>query len=242
VARDHVGRLLTTFEGAETRHGDSGVLALTGYPLADFNMCLVGAGPDALPFLRDAVGRIRERSLSAVLFVSAALAPQAEAVASDLNLTSAGEAPLMIFDGSPPSRPGGFDIVEATSSADLDAASALVSAAFDLPAEWVARWFDPRHWSGAAARCFVAKKGGAAMSTVEVTGPGDDAWAGIWTMATPPEHQRQGAGRAVLLEAMRLAQQAGARRFYLMATPAGKPLYESVGFRTLEEFPLYVVT
>jgi GNAT superfamily N-acetyltransferase len=147
----------------------------------------------------------------------------------------------MVFEGEVPASAGGFEIVEATSAADLSEASDLVSAAFELPAEWVARWMDPQHWSGSGARCFLAKRGGTPLSSVEVTGPGADGWAGIWTMATSPRHQRQGAGRAVLLAAMRRAWEAGARRYYLMATPAGKPLYENVGFRTVEEFPLYVV-
>ena len=76
------------------------------------------------------------------------------------------------------------------------------------------------------------------MSTVSVSGPGP--LAGIWSMATPPELQRRGAGRAALLGAMRTARDSGARTFYLMATPEGKPLYDSVGFRTVEEFPLYL--
>jgi GNAT superfamily N-acetyltransferase len=236
-----VGSLLTAFAGAETRQAASGVLALTGYPLADFNFCMVDSGPDALPFLRDSVHRIRERSLEAMLFVSASMAPEVEAVAPELSLTPAGQAPLMVFEGALPASAGGFEIIEATSAADLAEVAVLVSAAFELPGEWVACWLEPEHWSGSVARCFVAKREGTAMSSVEVTGPGADGWAGIWTMATPREHQRRGAGRAVLLAAMGSAWEAGARRYYLMATPAGKPLYENVGFRTVEEFPLYVV-
>ena len=32
----------------------------------------------------------------------------------------------------------------------------------------------------------------------------------------------------------------GAEAFYLIATPPGKPLYDSLGFTTVEEFPIWV--
>jgi Tat protein secretion system quality control protein TatD with DNase activity len=57
---------------------------------------------------------------------------------------------------------------------------------------------------------------------------------------TPPEQQRQGAGRATLEAAMAYHRAQGTSIFYLGATEAGKPLYERTGFRTLEETPIWV--
>lgn len=33
----------------------------------------------------------------------------------------------------------------------------------------------------------------------------------------------------------------GARAFYLMATPAGKPLYDVIGFQVVVETPIWLV-
>jgi GNAT superfamily N-acetyltransferase len=59
-------------------------------------------------------------------------------------------------------------------------------------------------------------------------------------MGTAAEHQRQGAGRAVLEYAIRYHTERGATTFYLLATAAGKPLYERVGFRTYSEGAVWV--
>ena len=69
------------------------------------------------------------------------------------------------------------------------------------------------------------------MSCVWVTRTRDTA--GIWTMATAPEHQRQGAGEALLSRVMADYAADGVQVFYLGATPEGLPLYERWGFRRI---------
>ena len=70
---------------------------------------------------------------------------------------------------------------------------------------------------------------------------GARATVGIWTMSTPPDKQRQGAGRAVLLDAMHDQVKRGAETFYLIATAAGKPLYDKLGFATVDELSIWLV-
>ncbi|MBV9597111.1 MAG: GNAT family N-acetyltransferase [Chloroflexi bacterium] len=59
-------------------------------------------------------------------------------------------------------------------------------------------------------------------------------------MATAPEHQRRGAGRAVLQAALDYHHAQGADAFYLVATPAGKSLYDAVGFETVDDLAIWV--
>ena len=51
-------------------------------------------------------------------------------------------------------------------------------------------------------------------------------------MGTDRAYQRSGIGRRLLSTAIAEARSHGARRFYLGATRAGIPLYESLGFTT----------
>ena len=72
--------------------------------------------------------------------------------------------------------------------------------------------------------------------TVTRTGP----TAGIWNMATPPERQGRGMGRALLTGVLEQLCAEGVERFYLFATAAGRPLYESLGFETLADDAVWV--
>jgi len=77
-----------------------------------------------------------------------------------------------------------------------------------------------------------------AVSTVMTTII-DDAVC-VWCMGTPPRFARRGYGRALLGDVLLRAKNAGASAGLLGATPAGRPLYEATGWRTLEEWELFV--
>lgn len=73
----------------------------------------------------------------------------------------------------------------------------------------------------------------AACSGDRVVGIGrllDDGalYATIWDMIVDPEYQRRGIGRAILK--VMLARASARTIVALVATPAGRPLYESMGF------------
>ena len=67
----------------------------------------------------------------------------------------------------------------------------------------------------------------------------DDAVC-VWCMGTPARFARRGHGRALLGDVLLRAKNAGASIGLLGATPAGRPLYESSGWQTLEEWDLFV--
>ena len=141
--------------------------------------------------------------------------------------------------------PEGFDaaflaaIGVRTTVAALGDVADLVSAAFELDRDWVGRTFCSSALLPArAVSFFLASKDGEPYSAVTTTASGADV--GIWSMATSPNHLRQGAGRAVLLAAIEHHRGLGATTFYLIATPSGKPLYDSLGFKTVDEFPMWV--
>jgi GNAT superfamily N-acetyltransferase len=115
----------------------------------------------------------------------------------------------------------------------------LVSAAFELDRAWVGRTFCSNTLlESPTLSFFLASKEGEPYSAVTTTA--GRTTVGIWSMATSPNHLRQGAGRAVLLAAMEHHRTLGATMFYLIATPSGKPLYDSIGFTSVDEFPIWV--
>ena len=62
-----------------------------------------------------------------------------------------------------------------------------------------------------------------------------DGVIGVWSMTTLRRHQRRGAGRALLTAALADTWSPDTRFAVLMATPAGRRLYESVGFSAADE-------
>ena len=62
-----------------------------------------------------------------------------------------------------------------------------------------------------------------------------DGVIGVWSMMTPRRHQRRGAGRALLTAALADAWSSETRFAVLIATPAGRRLYESIGFAAADE-------
>ncbi|KAI0423959.1 hypothetical protein F5Y09DRAFT_354214 [Xylaria sp. FL1042] len=66
---------------------------------------------------------------------------------------------------------------------------------------------------------------------------------GLSLLCTSPAYYRRGAAKTLLTPMLALADAAGLRS-YLEATPAGRPIYEKLGFRTVEaeEFDLDALT
>ncbi|KAI1303247.1 acyl-CoA N-acyltransferase [Xylaria venustula] len=66
---------------------------------------------------------------------------------------------------------------------------------------------------------------------------------GLSLLCTSPKYHRRGAAKALLAPMLAIADAAGLRT-YLEATPGGRPVYEKLGFRTVEvkEFDIEALT
>src|SRR5436305_3959319 len=93
--------------GFELHMAPNCILALTGEPLADFNVLTIGPNPEAEAFLTRSVARVRERGLPVLLVMSPHVAQTLAPVATRLGLTPAGTAPLMVRRAGAPILPGG---------------------------------------------------------------------------------------------------------------------------------------
>jgi hypothetical protein len=204
-------------------------------------MALFGEDPDDLAVFGDFVTRVKATRVSALAMVSGAAAGRFSPAAEAKGLINAGTAPLMVRSGNLQDTPASeFVTKRATSAQEMSIFAALAASAFAMDKEWLDRTYAAAALVDAPALGFyITHRGDVPMSAVCTSGAGSTV--GVWTMSTPPEKQRQGAGRAVLVAAMRDHLKRGAETFYLIATAAGKPLYDSLGFKTVDELSIWLV-
>jgi GNAT superfamily N-acetyltransferase len=108
---------------------------------------------------------------------------------------------------------------------DLEAALALSTAEGwnQLAADW------RRLLALEPAGCFAARDGARLIGTVTTTTYGGAvAWIGM--MIVQPDFRRRGVGAALMRAALDYARGLGVATLKLDATPAGRPLYEALGF------------
>lgn len=230
------------FRGApdyEAHLTPEGFLVLSGEPVADLNMAMICGGVAPAERLGEFGSRIQQRSLPCVVFMTVPLSEQLAATAREYGLEHVGGVPLMAFEptGDLPMR-GDYQVEPVATEPGRREAMDLAARSFELPPDAVNRAFGPPLLDAPGLSLFVARKNGEAISTVSTTRAG--ATVGIWTMGTPPEHQRQGAGYATLAAAIHHHRVRGAKLFYLIATEAGQPLYQKVGFQTIAELAVWV--
>jgi GNAT superfamily N-acetyltransferase len=216
------------------------VLGLTDEPLADFNRLTLGPDPDAESFLVRSVARAIERRLPLQAVMSPRVAQTLAPVAVRLGLTAVGAAPLMVLRPDVPVRPSRpTHVVRALGPELVGIAGDLIAAAFEEPRDVIARCIEVGITATSGVETWIAWGDEGPMCTVSVTPTGDTG--GISLMATPPEHQRKGMGRALLTQVIADYRRRGMARFHLGATEAGRPLYTSLGFELVADLPVWVL-
>lgn len=191
-------------------------------------------------FLIRAVARAKERGrpLSAIMSPRAAvtLAP----VATRLGLAAVGTSPLMVLRPDVPVRPGRpTRIARALGPELVGVAGDLIAAAYDTPRNLVASYFDVGMTETSGVETYIAWGDEGPMCTISVTPTGDTG--GISLMATPPEHQRKGIGRALLSHVIEDYRRRGMQRFHLGSSDAGRRLYDSLGFELVADLSVWIL-
>lgn len=216
------------------------VLGLTDEPAADFNRLILGADPQAEGFLVRAAALAKARGRPLVATMSPRAADALAPVATRLGFAPVGAARLMVLRAGTPVEPGRpMKVARALGPELTQVAGDLIAAAFDTPREVIARCIDVCMTPAAGVETYVAWGDDGPMCTVSVTPTGDTG--AISLMATPPEHQRKGAGRALLSHVIDDYRRRGMTRFHLGATEAGRPLYESLGFEVVADLPVWML-
>ncbi len=229
--------------GHETHVTPAATLALSGDP-GDFwlNSAVISDGNDAESALRHAAATLRERSLPGWLLHDETLTERLAPIARSVELDDGGSAPFMVFhpeQAPPPLQPDGDIVVDQVlDAAELREANRITAAAFGSPEEAINRVWRPLLLETPGLEIFLGRRDGAAISVVMTMRHG--SVTGIWTMGTLPDHQRTGAGRALLSTVIRRHLERGATAFYLIAFEAGKRLYDQLGFHTESEIHMWI--
>ena len=218
--------------GYEARLTPDAMMVLTGEPAADFNCLGISGGPHPAAQLREFVQVAQSRNLPLLALFAEEVNEELAPIAMDLGLRHAGNVPLMAYRPQAGSAASSqFQVTRVENGEDLRHPLVLASRAFGFPLDVAGRVFTPATLDISGIECFVARHDGVPVSSVWSTRGG--ATVGIWNMATAPEQQRQGAGHALLTWVITDHVERGARLFYLLATEAGFPLYQRIGFQTV---------
>jgi GNAT superfamily N-acetyltransferase len=154
-------------------------------------------------------------------------------------------SPLPAMVAPLPAPPVAIDpairVWQAATRADLAAASTIRRLAFRFPPDTAAHYFEEMaaDWLGNdQVRLYLARlEGGPPASMVaHIMAAG---LPGVYVMATLPEFQRRGLGRAVLARLMADAAQEGHRMIVLTASRFGYPLYRQFGFEHVFDYRIY---
>lgn len=217
---------------------DSGQI-LTGEPHADMNFAFIGSPPKVSRHLRLFHERAAARGLPMIVLSTPDAAEQLATEAVSWGYVPAGEVPLMVcLEPALGLTSHPYVIEHIDDPAVLSEAAPLSARTFGLPVADVARVYSPESLTTSGVDYFVARREGEVWSFVQTSRIGTQI--GIWSMATAPEYQGQGAGQALLESVMTHHRRRGAELFYLMASSAGQKLYQRVGFHEMSRLSCWL--
>lgn len=144
-----------------------------------------------------------------------------------------GYPPLMwrgVEPFAPNPRPYPGTIRRLAAGDDLRSVTDCIARAFEAGSEAI---WNAMHGALEAPtmQCHVAESDG--LDSICLTWR-SDAIVYVSMLASDPDRQRRGAGREVMVHAMREHAASGAQGFWLMASDDGQPLYGALGFETFE--------
>lgn len=238
---DGLAQFLRGAAGGEAWLCGGSALVLSGEPAADLNYALIAPGPEAPAQLRRFAAELRRRGLPAWIEVEAGVAAGVGQLRDELGLTDTGWSPVMVRGSQPvPAGSSEYRAEAAGNRSQLSDACTVIAVAFGFPASAAERAFGTRPVSYPAADIWLVRNGSNAIAAAITTRTGSSV--GLWAMATRPDRQGQGAGSALLAHLLRHHLRQGASSFFLLATPAGRRLYQRFGFQIVGQLADWAIS
>jgi len=200
--------------------------ALSGEPVAGLNYAaLWGAASDSE--VEQLVVQLGD--LDTMVVVSGSSNDRLAPRLLDAGFVPGGACPLMTVALPPATLDGsGYRIVAVRDQEQVAVMGAVLADAYSVAQEHTSAAFGPAILEEGDVTPFLAWRDDEARSAVIASRVGGDV--GIWAMGTPTRFQRQGAGRSLLASVMSSSAAEGARRCFLFPSPAGRRLYDALGF------------
>lgn len=217
-----------------SRSDEAGWLVRAGEAWIDFNCSLVFPGPTAKEVLQSAAAEFREHGLPFLVCIVKE-SQELRDLASRLGLSCAGPLPLMVLVGNGPApnlAPDGLRIVTASEPHQFREVGTLSYRCFGISPQAIERVMPFDRPTSFRLRTLVAYRGDEPVASV--TYSMQETGVGIWSMMTLPELRRQGIARALMLETIARARRECPGPIFLVSTPDGKPLYDRLGFETID--------
>lgn len=220
--------------------GSGTSLLVTGAPLASVN-CVVDVNAAPRPERIGALAKRAAEELSVPWSIQVRAEPGAEltAIAAELGRTATSLQPFMVKElddrGPDHHRPAPGELVlRLLDGRESDAYVAALAAGFEAPAEIMQKMGCPELLDLPGVAAYLAEVDGAAVGTA-LAFRSDDC-VGVFNISVAPEYRGRGYGTAVTAAAVAAERDRGARTAYLHSSPMGLPVYESLGFRTVEHW------
>ena len=130
-----------------------------------------------------------------------------------------------------PPPPDGLEITVVSDAAGLEIARDVGARGFEMPREFMNVLAAESMLDDPTVMMVIGSVDDVPVSTalVGVTGK----TAGIYNVATPPEHRRRGYGEALTWAAVEEGNRLGCDHSTLQASPMGAPVYRRMGYRDL---------
>ncbi len=223
-------------------HREPGVTALvTGLPIAMMNGVWVTAPVEDLGRLSSMIEEVRAHDLPYCLQGRTGQREALAGAAAAFALSPDDDVPLMVLDDPgllpPPDATPGLDIRELDSS-EHDLHTTVGASGFGVPVDVMAA-ITALVRAVPGSRLYAGWVDGVPATTA-VSVPSGTGGAGIFNVATPPEHRRHGYGAAVTARAVTDAIADGSGWAWLQSSTDGYPVYQRIGFQTVEAWPTWV--
>jgi hypothetical protein len=223
--------------GAAVGGSDACPFVASGIPAAFFNG-VYATGPTSDPdtTIRDAVTFMAAQQVPWLLWVREGVDDALLEAGRRAGLTDAGGPPAMGLTsiGPTPPNPDGL-VIELVGDEDgIDVTCDLIARGFEMPVEIAHQLVEERTIAEPGIAVVVGKVNDEPVTTalVSVTG----TTAGIYNVATPPEHRNRGFGAAATWAAIEQGARLGCDHAVLQASPSGAPVYHAMGFVDLGRY------
>jgi len=223
---------LARFAGQPSDRIESVRLFVSGIPVAFFNGAMAtGPSGDPARCVARAVDFMAASGVPWLLWVREGVDDALLAAGRAAGLRDAGGPPAMAWPAPIPAAPPPHPDLEIGLVDDLEGLDAhrdLMTRAFEMPRDVAEQLLVEEMVDDPGFAIVIGRVGGEPVSTAVLSVTGSTA--GVYNVATPPEHQRRGYGRVLTRAAVDEGLRRGCDHAILQASTAGQPVYEAMGF------------